>query len=183
MGSRVAFWRSAPLGQERGWAPRAAPTPAEHATEDVGEVAELAEDRWVETGAADGLEETADAGVHFLGRIRTPWTEPSDCPKRGDPEHGQSQPYEGDRESNGEQVEVEQHFPGSVDDVHPEDVQEVETGVPAEVADLAEVAQFRSGFVIHGVTPGLQYRVSLGFSRAVQRDDGKQQQERPWAHR
>jgi hypothetical protein len=51
-------------------------------------------------------------------------------------------------------------------------VQEVETGVPAEVADLAEVAQFRSGFVTHGVAPGLQRRMGLGFSRAAQRDDG-----------
>ena len=59
-----------------------------------------------------------------------------------------------------------------MDDVHPEDVQEVETGVPAEVADLAEVAQFRSGFVTHGVAPGLQRRMGLGFSRAAQRDDG-----------
>ena len=25
-----------------------------------------------------------DAGVHFLGRLRTPWTERAQCPKRGD---------------------------------------------------------------------------------------------------
>ena len=32
-----------------------------------------------------------------------------------------------------------------MDNVHPEDVEEVEAGVPAEVADLAEIAQFRFG--------------------------------------
>ena len=32
----------------------------------------------------------ADAGVFFLGRIRTPWAEPSDCPKGGDREAGDS---------------------------------------------------------------------------------------------
>ncbi|MGR3783472.1 MAG: SAM-dependent methyltransferase [Albimonas sp.] len=31
---------------------------------------------------------TPDAGVFFLGRIRTPWAEPSDCPKGGDREAG-----------------------------------------------------------------------------------------------
>ncbi|TCO73243.1 SAM-dependent methyltransferase [Rhodovulum euryhalinum] len=29
-----------------------------------------------------------DAGVWFIGRIRTPWARREDCPKRGDPENG-----------------------------------------------------------------------------------------------
>ena len=27
------------------------------------------------------LPETCDAGIHFIGRIRTPWTSTSECPK------------------------------------------------------------------------------------------------------
>ncbi len=29
-----------------------------------------------------------DAGIWFIGRIRTPWTRLQDCPHRGDPENG-----------------------------------------------------------------------------------------------
>lgn len=29
------------------------------------------------------LPETFDAGLHFIGRLRTPWTERADCPKNG----------------------------------------------------------------------------------------------------
>ena len=29
-----------------------------------------------------------DAGVYFIGRIQTPWTKRSDCPKQGDAENG-----------------------------------------------------------------------------------------------
>lgn len=29
-----------------------------------------------------------DAGLWFIGRISTPWREPIECPKRGDPENG-----------------------------------------------------------------------------------------------
>lgn len=29
-----------------------------------------------------------DAGIWFIGRIRTPWTRLADCPKRGDPDAG-----------------------------------------------------------------------------------------------
>jgi tRNA-Thr(GGU) m(6)t(6)A37 methyltransferase TsaA len=29
-----------------------------------------------------------DAGVWFIGRIETPWADPADCPRRGDPEEG-----------------------------------------------------------------------------------------------
>ncbi|MDX7950912.1 SAM-dependent methyltransferase [Lichenihabitans sp. Uapishka_5] len=29
-----------------------------------------------------------DAGVHFLGRLHTPWLTRQDCPKRGDPQDG-----------------------------------------------------------------------------------------------
>ncbi len=29
------------------------------------------------------LPETFDAGLHFIGRLRTPWTERKDCPKNG----------------------------------------------------------------------------------------------------
>lgn len=29
-----------------------------------------------------------DAGLWFIGRVATPWTDPGDCPKRGDPEGG-----------------------------------------------------------------------------------------------
>ena len=29
-----------------------------------------------------------DAGLYFIGRIQTPWADPADCPKRGDPENG-----------------------------------------------------------------------------------------------
>lgn len=31
------------------------------------------------------MPEGFDAGVWFIGRIRTPWTRREDCPKRGDP--------------------------------------------------------------------------------------------------
>ena len=34
------------------------------------------------------LPDATDAGVYFIGRIRTPWTERSACPKRGDDEAG-----------------------------------------------------------------------------------------------
>lgn len=37
---------------------------------------------------AVALPETFDAGLWFIGRIRTPWTQRSDCPKRGDIEAG-----------------------------------------------------------------------------------------------
>ncbi|GAA5232249.1 tRNA (N6-threonylcarbamoyladenosine(37)-N6)-methyltransferase TrmO [Verticiella sediminum] len=32
--------------------------------------------------------EAFDAGVWFIGRIRTPWARREDCPKRGDPDAG-----------------------------------------------------------------------------------------------
>ena len=32
--------------------------------------------------------ESPDAQLWFLGRIRTPWATPRDCPRRGDPESG-----------------------------------------------------------------------------------------------
>ena len=35
--------------------------------------------------AAVALPSQADAGVYFIGVIRTPWTTRQDCPKRGDP--------------------------------------------------------------------------------------------------
>lgn len=35
-----------------------------------------------------GLPAATDAGVYFIGRIRTPWTERRGCPKRGDDEAG-----------------------------------------------------------------------------------------------
>ncbi|QTL01618.1 SAM-dependent methyltransferase [Aquabacter sp. L1I39] len=34
------------------------------------------------------LPQAFDAGVYFIGRIRTPWTRRSDCPRRGDPVAG-----------------------------------------------------------------------------------------------
>lgn len=34
------------------------------------------------------LPEGFDAGIWFIGRIRGPWTERRDCPRRGDPEAG-----------------------------------------------------------------------------------------------
>lgn len=34
------------------------------------------------------LPEATDAGVYFIGHIRTPWTERRQCPKRGDNEAG-----------------------------------------------------------------------------------------------
>jgi tRNA-Thr(GGU) m(6)t(6)A37 methyltransferase TsaA len=34
------------------------------------------------------LPEWADAGVYFVGRIRTPWPNRADCPRRGDAEAG-----------------------------------------------------------------------------------------------
>jgi tRNA-Thr(GGU) m(6)t(6)A37 methyltransferase TsaA len=34
------------------------------------------------------LPEQTDAGVYFIGIIRTPWTQRGDCPKRGDLEAG-----------------------------------------------------------------------------------------------
>nr|WP_294511195.1 tRNA (N6-threonylcarbamoyladenosine(37)-N6)-methyltransferase TrmO [uncultured Rhodopila sp.] len=35
--------------------------------------------------AAAPLPATADAGVYFIGRIRTPWPVRENCPRRGDP--------------------------------------------------------------------------------------------------
>ena len=37
---------------------------------------------------AEGLPEPGDAALVFIGRIRTPWTERSDCPRQGDREAG-----------------------------------------------------------------------------------------------
>jgi hypothetical protein len=51
-----------------------------------------------------------------------------------------------------------------VDDVHPEDVEEVEAGVPAEVADLAEIAQFWSG-LSYSTSPYLAMRRASSISR------------------
>lgn len=34
------------------------------------------------------LPERFDAGLYFIGRIRTPWTVRGTCPRRGDPEEG-----------------------------------------------------------------------------------------------
>lgn len=34
------------------------------------------------------LPERSDAGVYFVGRIRTPWPSRADCPRRGDPDAG-----------------------------------------------------------------------------------------------
>jgi tRNA-Thr(GGU) m(6)t(6)A37 methyltransferase TsaA len=34
------------------------------------------------------LPSSFDASVYFIGRIRTPWRDRRDCPKRGDVEHG-----------------------------------------------------------------------------------------------
>jgi tRNA-Thr(GGU) m(6)t(6)A37 methyltransferase TsaA len=46
----------------------------------------MADERKPEFGIRDGevaveLPEKTDAGVYFIGRIRTPWTERKDCPK------------------------------------------------------------------------------------------------------
>lgn len=38
--------------------------------------------------AAEGLPAAFDAGLYYIGRIRTPWTERRACPRRGDPEEG-----------------------------------------------------------------------------------------------
>jgi tRNA-Thr(GGU) m(6)t(6)A37 methyltransferase TsaA len=35
------------------------------------------------------LPERTDAGVYFVGRIRTPWPNRADCPRRGDPDAGE----------------------------------------------------------------------------------------------
>lgn len=32
--------------------------------------------------------ERADASLHFIGHLRTPWSDRDECPKRGDPEAG-----------------------------------------------------------------------------------------------
>ncbi|MFO1118076.1 MAG: SAM-dependent methyltransferase [Beijerinckiaceae bacterium] len=37
---------------------------------------------------ACALPKTFDAGLYFIGRIRTPWATRSECPRRGDPESG-----------------------------------------------------------------------------------------------
>ena len=34
------------------------------------------------------LPATTDAGIYFIGRIRTPWSDRSECPRRGDPDSG-----------------------------------------------------------------------------------------------
>lgn len=34
------------------------------------------------------LPERMDAGIYFVGRIRTPWSTRADCPRRGDPDAG-----------------------------------------------------------------------------------------------
>lgn len=35
---------------------------------------------------ATALPDAPDAGVYFIGRIRTPWTRREDCPRRGSPD-------------------------------------------------------------------------------------------------
>ncbi len=37
---------------------------------------------------AVALPETFDASLYFIGRLRTPWSDRSQCPRRGDPEAG-----------------------------------------------------------------------------------------------
>ena len=34
------------------------------------------------------LPDRTDAGIYFIGRIRTPWQARRDCPRRGDPDNG-----------------------------------------------------------------------------------------------
>lgn len=34
------------------------------------------------------LPQEFDGGIYFIGRIRTPWTKRSDCPRQGDPDNG-----------------------------------------------------------------------------------------------
>ncbi len=34
------------------------------------------------------LPERTDAGIYFVGRIRTPWSSRAECPRRGDPDAG-----------------------------------------------------------------------------------------------
>ena len=41
-----------------------------------------------EDEAAVALPERVDAGVYFIGVIRTPWTARADCPRQGDPVNG-----------------------------------------------------------------------------------------------
>lgn len=37
---------------------------------------------------ACALPDHFDAGLYFIGRIRTPWATRAECPRRGDPENG-----------------------------------------------------------------------------------------------
>ncbi len=52
------------------------------------------------------LPAASDAGVYFIGRIRTPWTDRSQCPRRGDPEDGPVC-----------RVEVDERWAGALDGV------------------------------------------------------------------
>ncbi len=54
---------------------------------------EIAPDRPIDDDIRPGevsvpLPERFDAGLYFIGRIRTPWTERGTCPRRGDAEEG-----------------------------------------------------------------------------------------------
>ncbi len=61
--------------------------------------------------------------------------------RRGDPADEEPKADELDAESHGQEVEVEQDLPGSVDEVHADDVGEIEAGVPVEQPDGFEVAR------------------------------------------
>src|SRR5215472_15615658 len=60
------------------------------------------------------LPDRTDAGVYFIGRIFTPWTARSDCPRQGDAETGPIC-----------RIEVDERWRGALEGVRPRDQIEV----------------------------------------------------------
>src|SRR3712207_6542132 len=75
---------------------------------DVAPPAFEAEDRLRPGEATVSLPAQHDEGVHFIGRIRTPWTARRDCPRRGDAENGPVC-----------KIEVDERWRGALDGLRP----------------------------------------------------------------
>ena len=81
----------------------------------------------------------------------------------GDSLYQQPQSDELDREPGGQEVEVEDDFPCPVDDVHAEDVQQIEPGVAAEKPHRGDVSAqsgqlFERLCLLHAITIELEAR-------------------------
>ena len=59
----------------------------------------------------------------------------------GDAHDGYAQPDESDSEfgENQQKVEIEENLPSSMDDIHSEDMEQIHSGVPAELPDPPDV--------------------------------------------